>query len=109
MKPLHLYAMKKGRTLLLTAALLILTVALLSGYLATLEAETARRQVAQLEESIVRACVTCFAVEGRYPPSLSYVEENYGVIVDGARCTVYFSFFADNVMPTVRVYAKEGV
>lgn len=101
--------MKKGRTWLLTAALLVLTVALLSGYLASLEERTTKRQIAQLQEAITRASVTCFAVEGRYPPSLSYLEDHYGITVDGARCTVYFSFFADNVMPTVRVYAKEDV
>lgn len=99
----------KGRAWLVTAVLLVLTVVLLNGYLLSFEERTAQRQLAQLERTITHALVTCFAAEGRYPDSLSYLSEHYGVHVDEARFTVYFSAFADNVMPTVRIYAKEGV
>ena len=47
---------------------------------ATLNARHAtQEQRALLEDAITRALVTCYAVEGRYPSSLSYLEENYGV------------------------------
>ena len=58
-----------------------------------------------MEEAIQRALVTCYAVEGRYPSSLQYLEENYGVDVDEEHYAVFFSSFADNVLPTVRVVA----
>ena len=46
---------------------------------ATLNArQAAQEQRALLEDAITRALVTCYAVEGRYPSSLSYLEENYG-------------------------------
>ena len=50
--------------------------------------------------------MTCYAVEGRYPSSLAYLQENYGVDVDEGRYAVFFSSFADNVLPSVRVVAR---
>ena len=67
---------------------------------ATLNArQAAQEQRALLEDAITRALVTCYAVEGRYPSSLSYLEENYGVDVDEETYAVFFTSFADNVLP----------
>ena len=33
----------------------------------------------QLEETLRRGCVACFAAEGVYPPSVDYLKEHYGV------------------------------
>ena len=78
---------------------------------ATLNARHAtQEQRALLEDAITRALVTRYAVEGRYPSSLSYLEENYGVDVDEENYAVFFSSFADNVLPSVRVVPRgEGV
>ena len=67
--------------------------------------QASQEQRALLEEAIQRALVTCYAVEGRYPSSLQYLEENYGVDVDEEHYAVFFSSIADNVLPTVRVVA----
>ena len=67
--------------------------------------QASQEQRALLEEAIQRALVTCYAVEGRYPSSLQYLEENYGVDVDEEHYAVFFSSFADNVLPAVRVVA----
>ena len=72
--------------------------------------QAAQEQRALLEDAITRALVTCYAVEGRYPSSLAYLKENYGVDVDEERYAVFFSSFADNVLPSVRVVPRgEGV
>ena len=78
---------------------------------ATLNARQAtQEQRALLEDAITRALVTCYAVEGRYPSTLSYLEEHYGVDIDTEHYAVFFSSFADNVLPTVRVVPLgEGV
>ena len=74
---------------------------------ATLNArQAAQEQRALLEDVITRALVTCYAVEGRYPSSLSYLKENYGVDVDEETYAVFFTSFADNVLPSVRVVAR---
>lgn len=57
----------------------------------------------QLEDSIRRSAVACYAAEGVYPPDLAYLEEHYGIQVDTKRYTVYYSIFAENLMPDITV------
>jgi len=56
-----------------------------------------------LEDGLRRAVVTCYAVEGRYPESLSYIEEHYGVYIDRNRYAVYYEIFASNILPDITV------
>lgn len=61
-----------------------------------------------LERAFRRAAVTCYAVEGKYPPSLDYIRENYGVSYDERRYAVRYDAFASNVMPSVTVTRVGG-
>lgn len=60
-----------------------------------------------LEDSIHRAIMTCYATEGIYPPTMEYLEENYGILIDEDYYTVFYEVFADNIMPTVTVIPKD--
>lgn len=63
------------------------------------EAESVR----QLEQTLRRGCVACYAAEGIYPPNLEYLEEYYGLQIDETRYTVHYSAFAENLMPDITV------
>lgn len=54
-----------------------------------------------LEESIQRSIITSFAIDGRYPPSLEYIVDNFGIRIDESRFVVFYEIFASNVMPVV--------
>lgn len=56
-----------------------------------------------LEDSIRRAVVTCYAVEGRYPDSIDYIEKNYGIFIDRSKYVVHYSIFASNLLPDITV------
>lgn len=56
-----------------------------------------------LEEGIQRAVVQCYVVEGRYPDSIAYIEERYGVYIDKSRYVVHYKVIASNVMPEITV------
>ena len=56
-----------------------------------------------LRDAIRRASVQCYAIEGRYPPSVEYLEENYGIKIDRERYDVFYSGFASNFMPDITV------
>ena len=60
----------------------------------------------QLENSIRRAAVACYAAEGIYPPTLDYLTEHYGVQIDKAHYQVFYEIFADNLMPDITVLEK---
>ena len=93
------------RGLLLPAAAavaLVMFAAALDGLSAGRDAEDLR----QLEEALRRGCVACYAAEGMYPPDLEYLEEHYGIRVDEERYAVFYSAFADNLMPDVTVVVR---
>lgn len=56
-----------------------------------------------LRNAIARASVQCYAIEGRYPPSVQYLEENYGIQIDWDRYYVFYEGFASNIMPDITV------
>ena len=59
----------------------------------------------QLETALRRGCVSCYATEGVYPPTLEYLQEHYGVQIDRRRYKVYYEVFAENLMPSITVLA----
>ena len=57
----------------------------------------------QLEESLRLSAMACYATEGIYPPTLDYLTERYGILIDEERYAVFYEIFADNLMPTITV------
>ena len=80
------------------AALLCFATALNS-----LDSGRAEEDQRQLEETLRRGCVACYATEGIYPPDLEYLKEHYGLQVDEERYTVHYSAIAENLMPDITV------
>lgn len=61
-----------------------------------------------LTDAIRRASVQCYAIEGRYPPSVEYLEENYGIVIDRRQYNVFYDGWASNLMPDITVLPVEG-
>ena len=61
-----------------------------------------------LKESVMRAAVQCYAIEGRYPDGIKYIEEHYGVYVDRTRYAVHYEIFASNILPDITVMELGG-
>ena len=102
---MHLYEKPRGanRGLWITGIVFLLLALLFVLSLTSTKQSSAAREEGVLDSALRRAIVTCYAVEGRYPPSLDYISENYGVLVDETRYSVFYDAFAANVMPTLRV------
>lgn len=60
-----------------------------------------------LRSAIARASVQCYAIEGRYPPSVQYLEDNYGIRIDRERFNVFYEGFASNIMPDITVISNQ--
>ena len=52
---------------------------------------TGQRSQETLRKAITRACIQCYAIEGRYPPSVEYLEENYGIQIDHDKYNVFMT------------------
>lgn len=65
-------------------------------------------QEKQIEEVIRKYAVACYAQEGAYPRDLTYLEENYGLIIDEDKYFYYYDLFASNILPDIEVKTIEG-
>ena len=59
-----------------------------------------------IRAAVQRSALQCYAVEGVYPSSLEYLEENYGLQVNHKDYYVTYEAFASNMPPTVRVVLR---
>lgn len=102
---------KKGTLyrVLRVAASPVLFVLVLCCFLSVL-GNVEKRQQAEDEKRIgtviKKAVINCYAIEGRYPATLEYVEEQYGLVIDKERYHVFYEVFADNIMPEITVVPK---
>ena len=86
---------------------LAVIVAILIGLWET-EASSRAEGLRLLEESVMRAAVQCYAVEGRYPDGIQRIEKRYGVYIDRTRYAVHYEIFASNILPDVTVLERGG-
>lgn len=57
-------------------------------------------------DAIRRSALQCYAVEGIYPPTLEYLEENYGLQVNTRDYYIRYDIFASNIAPEITVTGK---
>lgn len=70
------------------------------------DARNEGEQKATLREALLRAALTCYAVEGRYPTDVTYLEAHYGIVYDKERFIVSIDAFAQNLLPDIRVLTR---
>ena len=67
---------------------------------------TYEKQEAGLHTAIERSVVQCYAVEGTYPPSLSYLEEHYGLTYDQNLFFIDYQVYGSNIYPDITILRK---
>ena len=82
-------------------------VAIFAGAVISFAGRTGSREEETLKKAVTRASVQCYAIEGRYPPSVEYLEENYGVQINRKKYNVFYDGFASNVMPEINIIPIE--
>ncbi len=70
---------------------------------------TSEKRAESLKTAIYRSVVQCYAVEGSYPPSLTYLEEHYGLIYDTELFFVDYNPIGSNIMPDITIISKNTV
>jgi len=100
--------MKKFLSLqILIPVLLIAIVISFFTIVSELDRASSDEALLQLEESIRRAAVACYAAEGIYPPDTDYLAKHYGIQIDENLYQVHYEIFASNIMPDITVLKKE--
>lgn len=105
----HMYRIKKRnryRGPVLSLATFAVIVAVVVMLLNQTQARSGQEQVNLLKDALRRSAVTCYAVEGRYPPTLDYLVDNYGVVINEDRFIVSYDAYGENLMPSIRVLER---
>ncbi|MDR3072225.1 MAG: hypothetical protein LBU41_01905 [Clostridiales Family XIII bacterium] len=110
---LHKRVFKSKRTggaLKLLCFIVIIVVAIILVWFAvgTLQESNDEQQLKIAESAIARATIQCYALEGRYPPSLDYLTKNYGVTLNTKHFVYYYQSIGENLMPDIQVFPLEG-
>ena len=92
---------------LLSAAALLLLVGVFAAGALSFAGKAGQKGEESLRRAVTRASVQCYAIEGRYPPSVEYLEEHYGIVIDRDRYHVFYDGWASNVMPDITVLPAE--
>lgn len=61
-----------------------------------------------LQNAVTRCITRCYAEEGFYPESLSYLKEHYGLYYDETKYFIDYQPLGSNVMPDVTVLQRGG-
>ncbi len=76
--------------------------------LSNISGDTMDRQEESLRSAVNRGIVSCYCVEGTYPPSLSYLKEHYGLIYDDKSFFIDYRPIGSNIYPDVTIIRKDG-
>ena len=98
--------MKKSLKGIFPGIAVLLVAAWFAISLSSLSAGQVQEGAQQLETALRRASVACYAAEGIYPPTATYLTEHYGIQIDEDRYGVFYEVFADNLMPEITVIEK---
>lgn len=71
-----------------------------------LSKDTIDRQEQSLTLAINRAIVSCYSVEGTYPPSLDYLLDHYGITYNRDLFFVDYQAIGSNIYPDVTIIRK---
>ena len=98
---------RRRRAKRLATFVIVVALAVLVACALVIAQKSAREQATiSVRESVLNAAKQCCAVEGSYPSTLQYLEDNYGLTVNHDDYVVSYEWFADNVLPSVVVTAR---
>ena len=81
----------------------VLIIFLFTYALGNLGLDTLKRQQESLTNALNRDIAQCYAVEGIYPPSLTYLQQHYGLTYDSALFYVDYQPIGSNLYPDVTI------
>ncbi len=65
------------------------------------------KKLKEVKLSVLSYTVQCYALEGKYPPDLDYLHDNYGLQLERDKFIYHYEMFASNILPDIKILAKE--
>ena len=101
---------KKRRIAILFALCAAVALIALLAYPAVRQAkrDEAAESVQSITDTVKKRALQCYVIEGAYPESFAYLEENYGLTVNHEDYLIVYTPFAENLPPEVRVIPRQA-
>ena len=74
----------------------------------SVSADKTEEEIRSITDAVNQRALECYVIEGAYPESLSYLEENYGLTVNKEDFRIIYTPYAENMPPEVRVISRKG-
>lgn len=97
----------KSRGLYLLLFAVLIALAAVWG-LSSISDQVDDNQLEFMENAIRRSAIQCYALEGRFPETVEYLEENYSLALDKKRFIIDYDYIAGNIIPQINVYVLGG-
>lgn len=94
---------------ILYAIVWAIIIAVIWSGIASAEENSRKEGVKITQDSIRKAAITCYSLEGIYPESLDYLIENYDLKINNDIYIIHYEIFASNIMPDVTVILRQEV
>ncbi|MCR5557920.1 MAG: hypothetical protein K6F75_10220 [Butyrivibrio sp.] len=102
-KEISLFKMSDRTYRILSVAIFIAIIVLFFLAVDAMGKSSISKEQESLENALSRDIVQCYAIEGRYPPNLEYLEQHYGLTYDKSTFFVDYMPIAGNLYPDVTV------
>lgn len=103
--------MKKRRMPFFTLLVAVLIMAVIAVFIfisiADYSESYGEKNLREIRETLLTHIAQCYALEGRYPPDLSYLETNYGFQLNRDKYIYHYELFASNIFPDVKIFLRE--
>ena len=101
---------KQGRGKLIAVLIIVIIVAAvcLTVWIRHSAADESSERIRSIRDTINERTLQCYVIEGAYPESLEYLEENYGLTVNRQEYKIVYTPYAENLPPDVQVISRDA-
>ena len=92
-----------SRNFIVSIVCFIVIVALFIAGTSLVSDKTDNQEIQTLEQAVHRGIVHCYSIEGAYPESLQYLQDNYGLTYDDEKFFVDYQVLGSNIIPDVTI------
>lgn len=108
----HRFETEKGhsfyRNFILSLVFFAAIIGIFLSSVTMLSNRTRDQELETLTNALNQNITRCYALEGSYPPSVSYLVEKYGLLYDEERFYIDYHVVGSNIMPDVSIIDKEA-
>ena len=94
------------RTTVLPVLMFLTAIGLFGAGLARVDSTTKAEGLRRGQATLSRTVTVCYAIEGRYPPNVQYMQDSYGLTIDEEAYIIHYNYFAANIAPEMWVQER---